>query len=481
MELTKVVVLNDQMIRLDEIANIGDTINLQKLKVLDDTFIRKLIEEGKDKVYEEKINEKINALTSSHTKDLKLLNEKNSHDLDQVKNELNHQKDAVVAELNSKIKELEAKAKEQERNFNFIKESFSKEKELAIEKSNKEIEEKFSKELQDLKETNASLNEKLKSVETQAITSTKLNDQVEINKLKEDLLLKERMISELKLQKNVLGVKPLGEQLENWCINEYRQYATSGFHNCTFIKDNELVQFDDSDKKTKADYIFKSYFDKEKTLEITSICCDMKSENPDSKTKKHNSDFFKKLNDDRLKKKCKYALLVSELDFNADNDVPMYKVTEYEDMYVVRPQYLMSFIDIVYSIGEVYHEMEEELAKNKIIFKDKLALEKEFLDMKKTYLDNPIVRITGYVDKIKKNTVDIQKANNNTMTICNDLIDQVLVDTKAKIEKFNIRKIMNKLSEINEQEALSTDEAIETNSGSEETLDSTNDAAELLK
>ena len=64
-----------------------------------------------------------------------------------------------------------------------------------------------------------------------------------------------------------------------------------------------------------------------------------------------------KLDKDRIKKGCEYALLVSELEWNSDNDVPIKKVPEYEKMYVVRPQYFITFLSIVYSFGMKYKDL----------------------------------------------------------------------------------------------------------------------------
>ena len=94
------------------------------------------------------------------------------------------------------------------------------------------------------------------------------------------------------------------------------------------------------------DYIFKVYASsshKENEL-LTSVACEMKNESPNSTNKKKNSDHFLKLDKDRKKKGCEYALLISELEWDQANDVPIRKVVGYEKMYVVRPQYFITFL-----------------------------------------------------------------------------------------------------------------------------------------
>ena len=87
-------------------------------------------------------------------------------------------------------------------------------------------------------------------------------------------------------------------------------------------KDNKVLQNEDELKGSKADYIFEIYATEDKKEEdlLTSVCLEMKDENPDSKVKKTNEDYYKQLDLNRKKKNCKYALLVSNLDLSSSND-----------------------------------------------------------------------------------------------------------------------------------------------------------------
>ena len=60
--------------------------------------------------------------------------------------------------------------------------------------------------------------------------------------------------------------------------------------------------------------------------------------------------YYKQLDKNSSKKGCKYALLVSNLETEKANDIPIYKVNEYQDMYVVRPAYMMTFLNIITSL-----------------------------------------------------------------------------------------------------------------------------------
>ena len=185
----------------------------------------------------------------------------------------------------------------------------------------------------------------------------------EINSIKEEysniIKEKEDVINQLQRQKANLNVKQTGEDLEAWCDNTVKEAMQNGFLNCTWQKDNEVIKEEGEQKGSKADYIFRIYSDNlhiEQT-EIASICMDMKDENPDSINKKSNSDYYKQLDKNRVKKNCKYALLVSNLEMDKPNIIPIYKVREYEDMYVVRPAYLITFLNMITSLATKYSSL----------------------------------------------------------------------------------------------------------------------------
>ena len=67
------------------------------------------------------------------------------------------------------------------------------------------------------------------------------------------------------------------------------------FFNCTWIKDNQVMKDEDEDKGSKADYIFKVFASEEhkENEELTSVCLEMKNENPSSTNKKKNAQLKK--------------------------------------------------------------------------------------------------------------------------------------------------------------------------------------------
>lgn len=90
---------------------------------------------------------------------------------------------------------------------------------------------------------------------------------------------------------------------------------------------------------TKGDFVFRD-FDEEGN-EIISIMFEMKNEADDSVNRKTNESHFKKLDADRKKKNCEYAVLVSLLE--PENELYNAGITDvsyrFEKMYVIRPQF----------------------------------------------------------------------------------------------------------------------------------------------
>lgn len=77
--------------------------------------------------------------------------------------------------------------------------------------------------------------------------------------------------------KSSLGTKPIGEELEQYCSNEFNAIRATAFLKAYFEKDNEVMN------GTKGDFIFRDY--DENGNEFISIMFDMKNESIVSKTK----------------------------------------------------------------------------------------------------------------------------------------------------------------------------------------------------
>lgn len=227
---------------------------------------------------------------------------------------------------------LAIKDKEVQELENRIK-AASNEKELAL----KNIEAKLKN---DLFEKDKQLND----LNSKALLKEK-EGELELNSLKEkyqsELQHKEDTIAFYKDFKAKQNIKLLGESLEQHCEIEFNKIRMSAFPNAIFNKDNN------SSDGTKGDYIYRE-FDKN-GLEIISIMFEMKNESDGINNKKTNQSYFKKLNDDRNKKNCEYAVLVSMLEQDSEyyNNGIVDVSYEYDKMYVIRPQFFISLITLL--------------------------------------------------------------------------------------------------------------------------------------
>ena len=136
------------------------------------------------------------------------------------------------------------------------------------------------------------------------------------------------------------STKMIGESLEQHCLTTFNQVRMMAFPRAYFEKDNEVIE------GTKGDFVYRE--ETEDGLPLLSILFEMKNE-ADATEKKHkNEDFIDKLDKDRKKKNCEYAVLVTMLEPDSD----LYNagiVTEYryEKMYIVRPQFFLPLISLL--------------------------------------------------------------------------------------------------------------------------------------
>ena len=265
-------------------------------------------------------------------------------------------------------------------------------------------------------------NKKIEIELIEANYKIKMNDKKEEYEFK--LKEKEDRINEILRQKARMNVKQTGEDLEAWCDNEVNSYMQNGFFNCLWLKDNEVIKNDGENKGSKADYIFKIFANEERNSSelITSVCLEMKDENPDS-----------------IKKDCKYAVLVSNLEMDKPNDLPMFKVMEYKDMYVVRPAYLMTFLNMIVSLTLRFKELIIVDKKEKIELQSSLHLIEEFNKLKVTYLDKPLENLEKNINDILKQSETIRMASNKITETCEKTINGYIKDIEEKLNKFDIK------------------------------------------
>jgi len=217
------------------------------------------------------------------------------------------QKDKRINKLENKLEQFESISELK------IKEAKT-EKDKVITNLNNKLELQSANHLINLKKETAEKDSKINQLELQ---KSKILSNQEISELK----IQEKHLAEVTLLKDQIEriknfqssfSKEIGEDLEEYCVNQYECVRQDGFRNSSFEKDNILVN------GIKGDFIFRD-FDEEGD-EIVSIMFDMKNESDKTKeeNKQKNKEFYSTLNKNRINKNCEYAVLVSTLEKDSE-------------------------------------------------------------------------------------------------------------------------------------------------------------------
>ena len=462
MKQLQVIVKDKNTLILSEDGMKGDQINLAELANVDLTAIEEVIDEGRDQVYLKKINELKLIMQQEHNQSLEIqrldLTRKHNEEVNSLKETISNydanktiEIERIQNENNLEVEKLKALIKRME-----------EAQQQAIENEKLQLEKKYLEEISKLKQQLTLIKpeyeleiERIKSDYESKINTINLEHSEEINKKNEVINQKDMLYQELQNRKAALNVKMIGEGLETWCNNEMTSYMQNGFLNCKWYKDNLVVKDEGEATGSKADYIFKIYASEEcnENELLAGVCLEMKDENPNSIHKKKNADYLPALHKNRVKKGCKYAILVSNLELDNPNDLPILKVRDFEDMYIVRPAYMVVLLNMLVSLTTNFKELLLEAKREELEIKAKLDLLNEFEHLKKSYLEDKLTQLEKNVNEIKKQSAGIIGAAEKINGVCNDIINKYLGEIQIKLERFqiNIEKEYRKYNKNNPQ------------------------------
>ncbi len=448
MKYIKVIVRDKNTLVLQENANEGDLIDLATINSIDFVAIEEALKNGKELEYQKRIEENKKMLENLHQQKEKQLETEYKRKIETLEAKINETKKDGEVELNLRLNKLHLEHQSEIANLNQRIKSLEDTKKVEIENESLKLQQKYESQIRELQASIEKSNRdhelalKNKEIEYNNIINKnkELHDRAIADKM-EELKTIEDKVNELQRQKSLLNVKQTGEDLEIWCDNEAKSYMQNGLLNCTWVKDNEVIKEDDETKGSKADYIFKIFAnDQHVDAELlASVCLEMKDENPTSKVRKRNEDYFGALDKNRKKKQCKYALLVSNLESDKANDLPIYKVREYEDMYVVRPAYMMTFLNMLTSLTSRFSDILIAEQKEKIELRSMIELNELFDKLKQTYLDKPLDTLRSKIDSIKSNSEVITKAARKIDETCSSVITNYILEITEKLNKFDIQ------------------------------------------
>ena len=317
---------------------------------------------------------------------------------------LKSEKDSEIARLKSQLESIEAQKKSE-----LITALAEKDREIAA--LNSTISQSEGKlQLAVMEERNKAQ----QTVQAKETEITQLRSEVELEKreaqIHEASLVKQHeeqlrsmqvLIDYYKDLKTKMSTKMVGETLEQHCSCEFEKYIRPLIPNAYFDKDN------DASDGTKGDFIFR---DSEDGTEYISIMFEMKNENDETATKHKNEDFLKKLDEDRKKKGCEFAVLVSLLE--ADNELYNTGIVNkshlYPKMYVIRPQFFVPFINLLVQASKKSLEYQKQLQMVQRQSIDVTNFEKELSDFKEKFGKNYRLASERFQEAIKEidNTIE---------------------------------------------------------------------------
>lgn len=370
------------------------------------------------KLVEKEHENELNLKTSSLKEEINTLNATKQSEINKITaskdieiSELKSKANATVLDLKSKIEVLNQQVK-----------NGDTEKELAVNKAISEL-----KETKDL-EINKAKNELEIYKSEMANKFDSMKDSYE-----QQLSAKQELVDYYKDFKTKMSTKMIGESLEQHCANEFNKNRMGMFRNAYFEKDNEVVE------GSKGDFVFRDF--DEDGVEIISIMFEMKNEADTTSTKHKNEDFFDKLDKDRNRKKCEYAVLVSLL----ENDSELYNEGivdvsyRYPKMYVIRPQFFIPLITLLRNAALNATEYKKQLLIEKNNNLDIAHFEENMENFKVAFgknFETASKKFSTAIDEIDKTIDHLKKVKENLLSS-----DRQLRLANDKAQDLTIKKL----------------------------------------
>ena len=302
----------------------------------------------------------------------------------------------VAAEESAKLQQTIAAQKQQ---IESQTQQFKAEKELAVSEARAAAERQ-----RDELAAQVKLQEAQSAQEKAALREKMTNELAAKDEL---IKYKDEEIARVKEMKARLSTKMVGESLERHCETEFNKIRATAFPHAYFEKDNDVVD------GTKGDFVFRET-DPATGEEVVSIMFEMKNENDETRTKHKNEDFFAKLDSDRKKKGCEYAVLCTMLE--PENELYNEGIVDvsyrYEKMYVIRPQFFIPIISILRNAALSALRYKTELAEVRNQNIDITNFENSMEDFKTKFARNYDLASRKFqtaIDEIDKTIDHLQK------------------------------------------------------------------------
>ena len=363
-----------------------------------------ILSQVKNQEFEAELRRRMTEIDSRHKADQQLASAKKETEIAQLRSQL----EAIAAQKESE-KNLALAAKEQQiARLNATIEQHQSNLQIAL--LNKQ------REAQEIIQRKDSQIQQLKSDADLEKSQAQIRESELIKRHQHELQAKQELVEYYKDLKTRMSTKMVGETLEIHCSTLFNQLLRPVMPSAYFEKDNDATD------GTKGDFIFR---DSEGGTEYVSIMFEIKNEMDTTATKHKNEDFLKKLDEDRRKKNCEFAVLVSLLEPESElyNGGIVDMSHRYPKMYVIRPQFFIPLITLLVQTSKKSLEYKRQLllAQSKEV--DVTNFENKLLDFKNKFgrhyelaskkFDDAIKQIDDTIAKLLKVKENLLGSENN--------------------------------------------------------------------
>ena len=310
-------------------------------------------------------------------------------------------KTSEIEKQNSELAELRAK-------LQGIEQVKNSERQAAILAEQNRLQDTINSKEAEIARLNALMAQTVSKHEADAILKAQevaLNEQKIRGEYEQLIKAKDQEVEFYKNFKTKMSTKMLGETLEQHCAVLFENNLRPMMPNAYFEKDNDASQ------GSKGDFIFRDSVNEQ---EYISIMFEMKNEADGTATKHRNEDFFKKLDEDRQKKGCEYAVLVSMLE--PDSEIYNQGIVDvshkYPKMFVVRPQQFITIITLLTNANKKSISLQHELAIARNQSVDVTKFESQLTEFKEKFGYNYRLASDHFhkaIDEITKTIDHLQK------------------------------------------------------------------------
>ena len=363
-----------------------------------------ILSQVKNQEFEAELRRRMTEIDSRHKAEQQLASAKKEAEIAQLRSRL----EAIAAQKDSE-KNLAIAAKEQQiARLNATIEQHQSNLQIALLNKQREAQEIIQRKDSEIQQ--------LKSDADLEKSQAQIRESELIKRHQHELQAKQELVEYYKDLKTRMSTKMVGETLEIHCSTLFNQLLRPVMPFAYFEKDNDATD------GTKGDFIFR---DSEGDTEYVSIMFEMKNEMDTTATKHKNEDFLKKLDEDRRKKNCEFAVLVSLLEPESElyNGGIVDMSHRYPKMYVIRPQFFIPLITLLVQTSKKSLEYKRQLllAQSKEV--DVTNFENKLLDFKTKFgrhyelaskkFDDAIKQIDDTIAKLLKVKENLLGSENN--------------------------------------------------------------------